>query len=349
MLFPTSNIRPLPSNPFGNTLGLEPNQTQNMNYADKRIIVTGGAGFLGRHVIDRLKARGASEANIVIPRKADVDLTSEMDVARFLRSAFGPRKVDVIIHLAAEVGGIGANRANPGRYFFANMAMALHLIEQARLDGLHERGGKFVQVGTICAYPKFTPVPFREEELWNGYPEETNAPYGVAKKAAWQMLDAYKLQYGFRSAFVLPVNLYGPFDNFDLNSSHVIPALIRKCVEAQSRGDKDIVCWGTGSASREFLYVDDAAEGILRAGEMMDDPTPINLGASFEIKIKDLVELIVKLTGFKGAITWDATKPDGQPRRCLSTEKAAKLLNWRAQVSFEEGLKKTIDWYRKNA
>ena len=320
-----------------------------MNFADKRILVTGGAGFLGRHVIDRLKARGVAESNIVVPRKADVDLTSEMDVARVLRTAFGPRKVDVIIHLAAEVGGIGANRANPGRYFFANMAMALHLIEQSRLDGLHERGGKFVQVGTICAYPKFTPVPFREDELWNGYPEETNAPYGVAKKAAWQMLDAYKLQYGFRSAYVLPVNLYGPFDNFDLHSSHVIPALIRKCVEAQARGDKEIVCWGTGGARREFLYVDDAAEGILRAGEAMDDPTPINLGASFEIKIKDLVELIVKLTGFKGAITWDATKPDGQPRRCLSTEKASKLLNWRAQISFEEGLKKTIDWYRKNS
>jgi GDP-L-fucose synthase len=229
------------------------------------------------------------------------------------------------------------------------MAMALHLIEQARQDGLHERGGTFVQVGTICAYPKFTPVPFREEELWNGYPEETNAPYGVAKKAAWQMLDAYKLQYGFRGAYVLPVNLYGPFDNFDLHSSHVIPALIRKCVEAQRRGDKEIVCWGTGSASREFLYVEDAAEGIVRASETMDDPTPINLGAGFEITIKNLVELIVKLTGFTGAITWDATKPDGQPRRCLSTERGEKLLGWKAQVGFEEGLKRTIEWYRANS
>jgi GDP-L-fucose synthase len=228
------------------------------------------------------------------------------------------------------------------------MAMALHLIEQARLDNLHLRGGKFVQVGTICAYPKFTPVPFREEDLWNGYPEETNAPYGVAKKAAWQMLDAYRLQYGLRSAYLLPVNLYGPHDNFDLNSSHVIPALIRKCVEAQERGDKEIVCWGTGSASREFLHVEDAAEGILRAAEVMDDPDPINLGASFEITIKDLVELVVRLTGFKGGIVWDSTKPDGQPRRCLSTEKAKRLLGWQAQIRFEEGLRSTIEWYRSH-
>jgi GDP-L-fucose synthase len=227
--------------------------------------------------------------------------------------------------------------------------MALHLIEQGRLDGLVERGGKFVQVGTICAYPKFTPVPFKEDELWNGYPEETNAPYGVAKKAAWQMLDAYKLQYGMKSAYVLPVNLYGPFDNFDLFSSHVIPALIRKCVEAQQRGDKEIVCWGTGSASREFLYVEDAASGIVRAAVTKDDPDPVNLGAGFEITIKNLVELIVKLTGFKGAITWDPTKPDGQPRRCLSTEKAEQVLGWKAQMGFEEGLKRTIDWYRQNA
>mgnify|MGYP001268535166 CR=1 FL=1 len=318
------------------------------NLANARILLTGGSGFLGRHVKDRLIARGAKPEHIFIPRRKDWDLTEQSQVARLYRTAFGQQKVDVVIHLAAEVGGIGANRANPGRYFYANMAMAMHLIEQARLDSLIERGGKFVQVGTICAYPKFTPVPFVEDELWNGYPEETNAPYGVAKKAAWQMLDAYKLQYAMKSAYVLPVNLYGPFDNFDLNSSHVIPALIRKCVEAQERNDKEIVCWGTGSASREFLYVDDAAEGILRAAEVMDDPTPINLGASFEIKIKDLVELIVKLTGFKGAITWDHTKPDGQPRRCLATEKAQKLLGWKAQMTFEEGLTRTIEWYRKN-
>lgn len=313
----------------------------------KRVIVTGGAGFLGRHVVDRLKARGVTD--IFIPRRKDFDLTTEVDVARLYRSAFGQQKADVVVHLAAEVGGIGANRLNPGRYFFANMAMALHLIEQGRLDGLHERGGKFVQVGTICAYPNLTPVPFKEENLWNGYPEVTNAPYGVAKKAAWQMLDAYMLQYKFRSSYVLPVNLYGPFDNFDLNSSHVIPALIRKCVEAANLNDKEIVCWGSGSASREFLYVDDAAEGIVRATEVMNEPTPINLGNGSEIKIKDLVELIVKLTGFKGGITWDATKPDGQPRRCLDTERASKLLSWRAQMGFEEGLKRTIEWYRKNA
>ena len=319
------------------------------DWTDKRIIVTGGAGFLGRHVLERLRARGVKDTNIFVPRRKDWDLTSATDVAKLYRNAFGQKKADVVIHLAAEVGGIGANRANPGRYFFANMAMALHLIEQARLDGLIERDGRFVQVGTICAYPKFTPVPFTEDNLWNGYPEETNAPYGVAKKAAWQMLDAYKLQYAMKSAYVLPVNLYGPWDNFDLNTSHVIPALVRKCVEARDNGAKEIVCWGTGSASREFLYVDDAAEGIVRAAEGMTDPDPINLGAGFEIKIKDLVELIVRLTGFKGAITWDATKPDGQPRRCLSTEKAAKLLGWRAQVAFEEGLRKTIDWYEKSA
>jgi len=314
--------------------------------AKSRIVVTGGAGFMGRVVKQKLIERGVAEANIFVPRRKDFDLTEKMDVARLYRSAFGTQKVDVVLHLAAEVGGIGANRANPGRYFFANMAMALHLIEQARIDGLADRGGKFVQVGTICSYPKFTPVPFQEEELWNGYPEETNAPYGVAKKAAWQMLDAYRMQYGLRSAYVLPVNLYGPFDNFDLESSHVIPALIRKCVEAQRRGDKQIVCWGTGAASREFLYVDDAGEGVVRAAEVMDEPVPINLGASFEIKIRDLVELIVRLTGFKGDVVWDATKPDGQPRRCLSTERAEKLLGWKAKTGFEEGLKKTIEWYR---
>jgi GDP-L-fucose synthase len=320
-----------------------------MDLAGKKIVVTGGAGFLGRSVLGALRARGVQERDLFVPRRRDFDLTSEVGVARLYAQAFAGAKVDVVIHLAAEVGGIGANLLNPGRYFFANMAMALHLIEQARANGLVERGGKFVQVGTICAYPKFTPVPFVEDDLWNGYPEETNAPYGVAKKAAWQMLDAYKLQYQMRSAYLLPVNLYGPHDNFDLGSSHVIPALIRKCVEAQQRGDKEIVCWGTGSASREFLFSDDAAEGIVRAAEVMDDPTPINLGASFEIKIKDLVELIVKLTGFKGAVVWDASKPDGQPRRCLSTEKAQKLLGWKAQVGFEDGLKRTIEWYRANA
>ncbi|HBS29815.1 MAG TPA: GDP-fucose synthetase [Phycisphaerales bacterium] len=319
-----------------------------MELKGKRVVVTGGAGFLGRVVCDRLRAKGVAPTDLFIPRRKDFDLTREPDCERLYKAAFGGKPVDLVLHLAAEVGGIGANRANPGRYFFANMAMALHLIEQFRVQGLASRGGKFVQVGTICAYPKFTPVPFREEELWNGYPEETNAPYGVAKKAAWQMLDAYRLQYRMNSAYVLPVNLYGPGDNFDLESSHVIPALIRKCVEAQDRGDDRIVCWGTGRASREFLYVDDAAEGIVRAAEVMDEPTPINLGAGFEITIKDLVELIVRLSGFTGRIEWDATKPDGQPRRCLSTERAAKLLDWRARVGFEEGLKRTIEWYRVN-
>jgi GDP-L-fucose synthase len=320
-----------------------------MHLTGKRIIVTGGAGFLGKCVVNALHRRGVKPADVFIPRRKDFDLTDQSGVERLYRDAFPGHKADLVIHLAAEVGGIGANRDNPGRYFYANMAMALHLIEVARRDGLIERDGKFVQVGTICAYPKFTPVPFREDELWNGYPEETNAPYGVAKKAAWQMLDAYKLQYKLRSAYVLPVNLYGPEDNFDLHSSHVIPALIRKCVEAQRRNDDKIVCWGTGSASREFLYSEDAAEGILRAAEVMDDPTPINLGASFEITIKDLVELIVRLTEFKGHVEWDATKPDGQPRRCLSTDRAQKLLNWKAQVGFEEGLKRTIAWYRQHA
>jgi GDP-L-fucose synthase len=309
-------------------------------------------------VLQKLRERGVREQDLFVPRRRDFDLTREADAERLYQTAFGaPGRTDMVIHLAAEVGGIGANRDNPGRYFFANMAMALHLIEQARVDGLATRsnsgqagaGGKFVQVGTICAYPKFTPVPFNEDELWNGYPEETNAPYGVAKKAAWQMLDAYRAQYGLRCAYVLPVNLYGPHDNFDLHSSHVIPALIRKCLEATARREDKIICWGTGSASREFLYVDDVAEGIVRAAEVLDDPTPVNLGASFEIKIKDLVELIARLCGFEGYIEWDTTKPDGQPRRCLDCTRAEKLLGWKAQVSFEEGLKRTIEWYRAHA
>lgn len=315
------------------------------DWSTKRVIVTGGAGFLGRHICESLRTRGVADDRLFVPRRKDYDLTEKDACTRLYREAFPGHKADVIIHLAAEVGGIGANLDNPGRYFFANMAMALHLIEQARVDGLADRGGTFLQTGTICAYPKFTPVPFQEDEIWNGYPEETNAPYGVAKKAAWQMLDAYKIQYGMNGVYVLPVNLYGPHDNFDLHSSHVIPALIRKCVEAKDRGDDRIICWGTGSASREFLYVEDAAEGIIRAAEIMDDPTPINLGASFEITIKDLVELIVQLTGFQGAIEWDATKPDGQPRRCLDTDRAKKLLGWQAQVGFEEGLKRTIEWF----
>lgn len=308
------------------------------NLADKRIAVTGGAGFLGRVVCEKLRQRGCAASNILVPRRAQFDLTREADVARM----YEQMKPDVVIHLAAEVGGIGANMDNPGRFFFANMAMALHLIEQARINAIQ----KFVQVGTICAYPKFTPVPFKEDDLWNGYPEETNAPYGIAKKAALVMLDAYHRQYGLRGAYVLPVNLYGPHDNFDLHTSHVIPALIRKCIAAIDEGRDHIVCWGTGNVSREFLYVDDAAEGILRAAEVMDEPAPINLGTGMEITIKDLVHLIARLTGFTGEIRWDASKPDGQPRRCLDTQRAEKLLNWKAQVGFEEGLRRTIEWWR---
>jgi GDP-L-fucose synthase len=304
----------------------------------KRIVVTGGAGFLGQAVCARLRALGAGQ--VIVPRRAQYDLTTEHAAER-LYADFKPQ---VVMHLAAEVGGIGANMANPGRYFFANMAMALHLIEGARRHGLE----RFVQTGTICAYPKFTPVPFREEDLWNGYPEETNAPYGVAKKAALVMLDAYRRQYGLKSAYLLPVNLYGPRDNFDLQSSHVIPALIRKCVEARRTGASHISCWGTGAASREFLFVDDAADGLVRAAEVMDDPTPINLGTGMEITIRDLVTMIAKLCGFQGEIRWDATRPDGQPRRCLDTARAERLLGWKAKVGFEDGLRRTIEWFEAN-
>ena len=305
---------------------------------NRRIVVTGGAGFLGRVVVERLRAIGA--ADVLVPRRASFDLTREADVQRM----YNDMRPDIVFHLAAEVGGIGANQANPGRFFFANMAMALHLIEQARQRGLE----KFVQVGTICAYPKFAPVPFRESDLWNGYPEETNAPYGVAKKAALVMLDAYRQQYGMKSTYVLPVNLYGPHDNFDLGTSHVIPALIRKCIEAVGAGASHIDCWGTGEVSREFLYVSDAADGIIRAAEVMNAPDPLNLGTGREITIRELVQLIARLCEFHGEIRWDSTKPNGQPRRCLETEHTANTIGWRAKVGFEEGLRQTIDWYRTN-
>jgi len=304
----------------------------------KRIVVTGGAGFLGRAVCERLRGLGAAE--VLVPRRAEFDLTDAVQVQRM----YERMRPQVVVHLAAEVGGIGANMANPGRYFYANMAMALHLIEGARVHGIE----KFVQAGTICAYPKFTPVPFREEDLWNGYPEETNAPYGIAKKAAMVMLDGYHRQYGLKSAYVLPVNLYGPWDNFDLQTSHVIPALIRKCIEAQRAGLDHITCWGTGAASREFLYVDDAADAFVRAAEVMEAPEPMNLGTGSEITIRDLVTLIARLCGFNGEIRWDASKPDGQPRRCLDTQRAAQRLDWRAKVGFEEGLRRTIEWYRSH-
>ncbi len=307
-----------------------------VEWTETSVVVTGGAGFLGRVVCEKLRQRGCRR--IGVPRRAEYDLTSERDVRRM----YDDLAPDVVIHLAAEVGGIGANRMQPGRFFYANMAMGLLLIEQARLRGLQ----KFVFTGTVCAYPKYAPVPFQEQDIWNGYPEETNAPYGVAKKALFVMLDGYKREYGLNSAVAVPVNLYGPGDNFDLQTSHVIPALIRKCVEAVANGERKISCWGSGEASREFLYVADAAEAILRIGEVMDAPTPINLGTGREIKIRDLVQLIAKLTGFTGKIEWDASQPDGQPRRCLDTSRAAETLGWHAQTGFEQGLKQTIDWYR---
>jgi GDP-L-fucose synthase len=309
-----------------------------LDLADCRVTITGGAGFLGQAVLERLAARGVTE--VAVPRRTQYDLVHEADAIRM----YDELRPDVVLHLAGEVGGIGANRANPGRYFYANMAMALNLIEQARARGIR----KFVQVGTICAYPKLTPVPFHEDELWNGYPEETNAPYGVAKKAALVMLDGYHRQYGLASSYLLPVNLYGPRDNFDPESSHVIPALIRKCETARLEGHDHIECWGTGSASREFLYVDDAAEGIVRAAEVLEEPMPINLGTNREIAIRELVDLIAQLVGFEGEIRWDSSKPDGQPRRCLDVTRAHEQLGWKAAVPFEEGLRRTIDWWRSH-
>lgn len=309
-----------------------------IDLTEQRITITGGAGFLGRVVCDVLRQRGVPDDHISVPRRIDYDLTEERDVSR-MYDDFSP---DIVIHLAAEVGGIGANREHPGRFFYANAAMGMHLIEHGRRRNIK----KFVQTGTVCAYPRDTPVPFCEEDLWNGYPEETNAPYGVAKKSLFVMLDAYKREYGLDSAVVVPVNLYGPADNFDLETSHVIPALIRKCCAAADNGEQSITVWGTGSASREFLFVDDAAEGIVRAAEVMEEPTPINLGTGREIKIKDLVELIARLCGFTGDIIWDATKPDGQPRRCLNISRAKSLLNWEAATDLEKGLAQTIEWFR---
>ncbi len=306
----------------------------------KRVVVTGGAGFLGRYVVQVLEQRGLPRDHIFVPRRVDYDLTREADVIRMYDHA----RPDVVIHLAAEVGGIGANREHPGRFFFANAAMGVHLIEHARQRGVQ----KFVQAGTVCAYPKFAPVPFNEEDLWNGFPEETNAPYGVAKKAMFVMLDGYHREYGMKAAVVVPVNLYGPDDNFDRETSHVIAALIRKCVEARDAGADTIECWGTGSASREFLYVEDAAEGVVTAAEKIDQPTPINLGTGREITIKDLAQLIARLSGFKGALVWDATKPDGQPRRCLDTSKAKRLMGWEARTDFELGLARTIAWFERH-
>ena len=306
--------------------------------ATKRILVTGGAGFLGRAVCRLLRERGVADERIIVPRRREYDLTVEADVARLYETA----RPEIVIHLAAEVGGIGANMAHPGRFFFANMAMGLHLVEHARRIGLE----KFIHTGTVCAYPKFAPIPFREDDIWNGYPEETNAPYGVAKKSLFVMLDGYRREYGLQSAVAVPVNLYGPGDNFDPASSHVIPALIRKCEEARLAGADEVVCWGTGAATREFLYVDDAAEGILRAAEVMAEPVPINLGGGQEISIRDLVTKIAAACGFAGRITWDTTKPDGQPRRGLDISRARELLGWSPQQDFDSGLATTVAWWR---
>ncbi|GAC1348446.1 MAG: GDP-L-fucose synthase [Myxococcales bacterium] len=309
-----------------------------IHWPHERVLLTGGAGFLGSYVTEKLRARGCTQ--IVAPRSAQYDLV-EMDAVKRL---YADARPTVVLHLAARVGGIGANQENPGRFFYENLMMGVQLIEVGRRVGLK----KLVATGTICAYPKFAPIPFKEDDLWNGYPEETNAPYGLAKKMLLVQSQSYRQQYGFNSVVVFPVNLYGPRDNFDLASSHVIPALIRKCLEATARGDTEIVAWGDGSPSREFLHARDAAEGILLAAERYDGSDPVNLGAGFEITIKDLTELIARLCGFKGSIRWDKSRPNGQPRRKLDTARAKKLFGFEAKIGFEEGLAETIAWYRKH-
>ena len=305
---------------------------------DKKILVTGGGGFLGSFLVEKLEEKGVSGENIKIPRSKDTDLRRWENCVEVVKDT------DIVIHLAARVGGIGFNRNYPATLFYDNAIMGIQLMEAAR----QEEVKKFVAIGTVCAYPKFTPVPFKEENLWDGYPEETNAPYGLAKKMLLVQSQAYRQQYGFNSIFLLPVNLYGPRDNFDLESSHVIPALIRKFTWAVENNKKEVEVWGTGKASREFLYVEDVAEAILLATERYNKPEPVNVGAGFEIKIKDLVELIAELTGFDGKIEWDTTKPDGQPRRCLDVSKAKEDFGFKAKTDFREGLKKTIEWYFAN-
>jgi len=308
----------------------------------KRVIVTGGSGFLGRVVVRKLQERGAEE--IIVPRRAEYDLRDINAIRRLLDHKPGTKPADVIIHLAANVGGIGANRNHPAEFFYDNLMMGTQLIHESWCAGVD----KFVAVGTVCAYPKFAPIPFHEEDLWNGYPEETNAPYGLAKKMMLVQGEAYREQYGFDTIFLLPVNLYGPGDNFDLETSHVIPALIRKALEAIERGDDQLVIWGDGSPTREFLYVDDAAEGILLAAERYESSEPVNIGSSFEISIKDLAETIVRLTGFQGKLVFDTSKPNGQPRRKLDVSRAHEKFGFLSHTSFEDGLRKTIEWYREN-
>jgi GDP-L-fucose synthase len=304
---------------------------------NRRVVVTGGNGFLGSFVVEKIRSAGCT--NIVIPRSREYDLREKSEALRLYEDA----RPDILIHLAAVVGGIGANRQNPGRFFYDNAVMGLNVIEAARIAGIE----KFVCAGTICSYPKFTPVPFREENFWDGYPEETNAPYGLAKKMLLVQLQAYREQYGLRGIYLTPVNLYGPRDNFDLESSHVIPALIRKCWEAKQAGSSEITAWGTGNATREFLYVEDAAEAIVLASEKCSDPDLVNLGSGKEITIRDLLEKIHLLMNYRGTVLWDATKPDGQPRRCLDTSRSFACFGWQAKTTLQAGLQKTINWFEE--
>jgi GDP-L-fucose synthase len=308
-----------------------------MQLRGSRVMVTGGNGFLGRRIVFELEQRGATP---IVVRSADYDLTDPVRV----RSALEDTGVAYVIHAAAVVGGIGANREHPGGFFYANAAMGIHLIHEAQLAGIR----KLVVVGTVCSYPKHTSVPFVEEDLWNGYPEETNAPYGLAKKMLLVQAQAYHDEYGFDSAFVIPTNLYGPGDNFDYETSHVIPAIIRKCVDAQEAGGDDVILWGSGRPTREFLFVDDAAEGIVLALEHVDDPVPINLGSATEISIRDLAQRIAGIVGFKGRFVWDEANPDGQPRRAVDGSKAREKLGWSPRVDLEEGLTRTVEWFREH-
>jgi GDP-L-fucose synthase len=307
-------------------------------WQSKRICVTGGSGFLGSFLLEGLAQRGAKD--IFVPKIEEYNLVNQVDIQRMLDVS----QPEIIIHLAALAGGIGANRARPADFFYINLMMGVQLMHEAWKRGV----SKFVAIGTVCAYPKFTPVPFKEENLWDGYPEETNAPYGLAKKMQLVQAQAYRQQYGFNAIYLLPVNLYGPKDNFNLETSHVIPALVRKCIEAQERGDKEVLLWGDGSPTREFLYVGDAADGILSAAEFYNGREPVNIGSGQEISIKHLAEMIAHLTGYDGRLVWDTTKPNGQPRRGLDTSRAAEYFSWRARVPFEEGLRRTIAWYREN-